>query len=301
VKSLMKLSRRTTSTYKAGRTHLRDAMPVTLGQEFGAFADAIAHDKTLIETALVYTRELPIGGTAVGTGINAPPHFGELIVKEINGFTKLGFKEARSKFRAMRLLTDLLALSSAMRVIALDIHRLCQDLRLMFSGPLTGLGEIDIPTQEEVAGSSIMPGKTNPVTVEATLLVCAEVIGLDQANLIAGTLGEFELSMGVPLVGYNVVNQSRLLSEALTKLSSIVVDHVVPNKSRLRGYAETSPALITVASPVIGYDKASKIGKKLGAGYSIRDALKDLGYKDREIDKILDLDKLVRPAAAKKG
>jgi len=293
IRSLEVLADRSSSVYKAGRTHLRDAMPVTMGQEFDAYADAFRHDKILIDQVLRYVRELPIGGTAVGTGINTHPLFGRMVVAEVNRETKLGFREAADKFRAMRLLTDLVALSSVMRVTALDLHRLCQDLRLMFSGPLTGLGEVDIPTQAEVAGSSIMPGKTNPVTVEASLLACAQVAGLDQANQMAGTLGEFELSMGVPLIGYNVNLQLKLLSEALGKISTMVIDGLVPNKKRLRKYAETSPSLITVLSPVIGYDKATKIGKELSDEFSIRDALKKLGYKEAEIDRLLDLKKLV--------
>jgi fumarate hydratase class II len=291
--NLHRLEKRTSSVYKSGRTHLRDAMPVTMGQEFGAYADAFAHDKKLVEEALVYVGELPIGGTAVGTGVNTDPRFGELVVAEVNKVTRLGFVEASNKFRAMRLLSDLIALSSALKVTALDVHRLCQDLRLMFSGPLTGLGEVDLPTQAEVAGSSIMPGKTNPVTVEASLLACSQVLGLDLANQTAGTLGEFELSMGVPLIGYNVNLQLKLLSEALEKLSSLVIDNLVPNKDRARRHAETSASLITVLSPVIGYDKAANIGKRLSHGLSIRDALKELGYKDKEIDRMLDLKKLV--------
>ncbi len=291
--SLRRLERNTSSVYKSGRTHLRDAMPVTMGQEFGAYADAFAHDKKLVGQALVYVAELPIGGTAVGTGINTDPRFGKLVVAEVNKVTRLDFAEASNKFRAMRLLSDLIALSSTLKVTALDLHRLCQDLRLMFSGPLTGLGEVDMPTQAEVAGSSIMPGKTNPVTVEASMLACAQVLGLDLANQTAGTLGEFELSMGVPLIGYNVNLQLKLLSEALEKLSSLVITHLVPNKERARRHAETSASLITVLSPVIGYDKAAKIGKRLSHGLSLRDALKELGYKDKEIDRMLDLKKLV--------
>lgn len=293
IKSLDQLADRNSRVHKAGRTHLRDALPVTLGQEFRAYADALTHDRKLIRAALAYTRELPIGGTAVGTGTNTHPQFGKLVVREMNSVTRLGLREAANRFRAMRLLSDMVALSSSLRVTALDLHRLCQDIRLMFSGPLTGLGEVDIPSQEEVAGSSIMPGKTNPVTVEATLLSCSQVIGLDLANQMAGTLGEFELSMGVPLIGYNVNLQIKLLSEALSKLSSLVLDSLVPDKGRLRAYAETSPSLITVISPVIGYDKAAKIGKKLSHGYSIRDALKELGYSEKEIDRMLDLKRLV--------
>jgi len=296
-RSLTQLAEKTSSVYKSGRTHLRDAMPVTMGQEFGAYADAFTHDRVLVSDALKYVRELPLGGTAVGTGINTNPDFGKMVISELNKATGLRFSEAGDRFRAMRLLSDLVALSSALKVTALDLYRLCQDLRLMFSGPLTGLGEIDLPSQEEVAGSSIMPGKTNPVTVEAALLVCSQVFGLDQANQVAGMLGEFELSMGVPLMGYNVNLQLKLLSEALRKISSLVIDHVVPDKVRLRTYAETSPSLITVISPAVGYDKASAIGKRLSLDYSIRDALKEIGYSDKEINRILNMKKLVGPSS----
>jgi fumarate hydratase, class II len=287
-KSLRELSAKTSTVYKSGRTHLRDAMPVTMGQEFGAYADAFSHDSRLVSDALRYVRELPIGGTAVGTGINTSPQFGRMVVGGLNKATGLGFSEAGDRF-----LSDLVALSSALKVTSLDLYRLCQDLRLMFSGPLTGLGEIELPRQNEVAGSSIMPGKTNPVTLEGALLVCSQVFGLDQANQFAGVLGEFELSMGVPLMGYNVNLQIKLLSEALRKVSSLVLDDIVPNRARLRSYAESSPSLVTVISPVVGYDKASAIGKKLSQDYSIRDALKELGYSEKEISRILDMKKLV--------
>ncbi len=296
---LSALSKRTSSVYKAGRTHLRDALPVTMGQEFASYADALDHDLQLLLSVMAYVRELPIGGTAVGTGLNADPRFGAAVIRGINGSTNLGFSEARSRFRAMRLLSDLVALSSILNVVALDIYRLCQDIRLMFSGPVTGLGEIEIPTQEEVAGSSIMPGKTNPVTVEAAMLASAQVMGLDRANQVAGMLGEFELSMGVPLIGYNTMMQIALLSEALGKLSSVVLDHIVPDLKRNRAYAEASPALITAISPALGYDKAAKMGRKLARGLSIRDGLKQLGYTEKEIDKILDIRSLVNPPARK--
>jgi fumarate hydratase class II len=301
IKSLDAASQRWAKTYKAGRTHLRDALPVTLGQELGAFADAFRNDLVQIERAAEYVKELPLGGTAVGTGLNTHPDYPRLIVDAINSQTGLNFRGASDKFRAMRLLTDLLHLSSAVKVAALDLYRMCQDIRLMFSGPITGLGEIDIPTQEEVAGSSIMPGKTNPVTVEAALLVAAQVVGLDQANQFASMLGEFELAMGVPLMGQNVVTQLDLLSEACGKLASLVVDHIEPNTERMKKYAESSPALITVISPVIGYDKAAQIGKRLTAGLSIREALREIGFREEEIDKVLNLESLVKPGIPSKA
>jgi fumarate hydratase, class II len=301
-RSLRKLSRRTSAVVKSGRTHLRDALPVTMGQEFGAFADALERDLSLVEGALRLVSDLPIGGTAVGTGMNADPRFGGLVVKGINAETGLAFRSAKDKFRATRLLTDLSSLSGALRTVSLDLYRLCQDLRLMFSGPATGLGEIDIPTQEEVAGSSIMPGKTNPVTLESSLLACAEVFGLDAANAMASTLGEFELTMAVPLIGYNVVLQAKLLAEALRKVATMVLDSIVPMKEKARSYAESSPALITVISPRIGYDKAAAIGKRLAKGGTIRSALLEQGFSKKEIDRILDLRRLVKPGIpAKEG
>ena len=298
--SLSGLSGRTAEVYKSGRTHLRDALPISMGQEFGAYADEFSRDAKLVNQAMEYLLELPIGGTAVGTGLNADPKFGGMVAEEVARLAGLKFNSAKNKFRPTRLLTDMSSLSGTMRSVSIDLYRLCQDLRLMFSGPRTALGEIDIPTQEEVAGSSIMPGKTNPVTVESTLLACAEVVGLDGANAFTAQLGEFELTMGVPLMGYNVVLQAKLLSEALNKLSSLVIDHVVPMKDKARGYAETSPALITLVSPKIGYDKATEIGKQMAKGVSIRSALKELGYGDKEIEEMLNMKDLVEPGIPSK-
>jgi fumarate hydratase, class II len=299
-RSLATLSKRTSRVYKSGRTHLRDALPVTMGQEFGAYADEFARDAKLVRDTMQYLLELPIGGTAVGTGLNAEPRFGGMVAEEVARLAGIRFTSAKNKFRPTKLLTDMSSLSGTMRSVSLDLYRLCQDLRLMFSGPRTALGEIDIPTQEEVAGSSIMPGKTNPVTVESALLATAEVVGLDGANAFAASLGEFELTMGVPLMGYNVVLQAKLLSEALSKLSSLVIDHIVPMKEKARGYAETSPALITLVSPKIGYDKATEIGKQMANGVSIRSALKKLGYGDKEIEEMLNMKDLVEPGIPSK-
>lgn len=300
VGSLTALSRKTSKVYTSGRTHLRDALPVTMGQEFGAYADAFDRDAKFVREVMQHLLDLPIGGTAVGTGLNADPAFGTMVAKELAKETGLGFRAAKNKFRATRLLTDVSSLSAALRSVSVDLYRLCQDVRLMFSGPLTGLGEIDIPSQEEVAGSSIMPGKTNPVTVESALLACAEVSGLDSANNAAASLGEFELTMGVPLMAYNLVLQTKLLSEALRKMASLVIDNVVPSRERSRRYAESSPALITVISPKIGYDKAAVVGKQLAKGVPIRTALKELGFAQKEIDTILDLSGLVKPGIPSK-
>jgi fumarate hydratase class II len=187
---------------KPGRTHLRDALPVTLGQEFKAYAGMFLRDTEFLKSALERIRELPIGGTAVGTGLNTHPRFGELLVEELRRLTGLPFRRGNS-FVGMRSLTDVYMVSSAMKAIALDLIRLCNDLRLMYSGPNTGLNEIDIP--QEIPGSSIMPGKENPVIVEASMLAAVQVIGLDTAVSLAVNLGEFELSMGIPLTGYDII------------------------------------------------------------------------------------------------
>jgi fumarate hydratase class II len=293
IDSLERLAMRTEDVVKPGRTHLRDALPVTMGQEFSAYVDAFKHDLGMLEGVLPYVRELPIGGTAVGTGLNAHPRLGEMVVEEIKRLTGLEFYVAGSRFRAMRLLSDMVSLSSVLRTAAIDMIRLCQDLRLMFSGPFTAIGEIDIP--QEITGSSIMPGKTNPVTVEAAMLASAQIVGLDAANSYANLFGEFELSMAVPLIGYNVVSQISLLAEAMDKMAIYVIDRVTPLRERSRELAEKSPALVTVISPIIGYDKATQVALKVAQGTPIRKALKEIGLSDEEIERILDLRRLTRP------
>ncbi len=294
ISSLKNTSQKTSEVYKPGRTHLRDALPITMGQEFGAYAAAFERDSQAVLTSADDVKELPIGGTAVGNGVNAPIGFSKTVVEELNKITNLNFTVADNRFMRMKLLTDLVNLSGAIRGASLDLYRISQDLRLMFSGPMTGINEIDIPSQEEVAGSSIMPGKTNPITVESCLQSSVQIMGIDHAVQLAGMLGEFELSMGVPLTGYDIVLEIALLSESLTKMAKVVIDNIVPNTERARRLAESSPSLVTVISPYIGYDKASKIGKQLTKGLSIRDALKELGYKDEEINSILDMKKLVK-------
>ncbi len=300
INSLNSLSSKTYELIKSGRTHLRDALPVSFGQEMEAYAKAFERDMKMITQALEDVRFLPLGGTAVGTGINTPLGFQQTVIRRINEVTGLDFKPAESNFMRMRLLTDMVNLSAMLRGAALDLYRLSQDLRLMFSGPFTGLNEIDIPSQEEVAGSSIMPGKTNPITVESCLQASVQIMGLDHAVQLAGMLGEFELSMGIPLTGYDVITEIDILSEAFTKMAKVVIDNIIPNKEKMLKYAESSPSLITIISPKIGYDKASKIGKQLTKGLSIREALKELGYSDNEIDEILDLKKLIKGGYAVK-
>lgn len=287
------LSVRYADVIKPGRTHLRDALPVTLGMWFKAYSRAFSYDLKLVLGSLEYVADIPLGGTAVGTGVNAHPEYPKLVVDLLRGMTGLELRVSECTSRGMRLLSDLVALSGCFRVLALDLLRLCQDLRLMYSGPNTGLNEVDIP--QEVPGSSMMPGKENPVTVEAVMLAAAQVIGLDHANTLAGTLGEFELSMGVPLVGYNVVTQISLLSEATRKLCSTVLRSVKPNVERMEALARSSHALITAITPYIGYDRATEVVRELRQGKDLREALRMCGMSDEVISKVLDLRRLVRP------
>lgn len=278
---------------KPGRTHLRDALPVTLGLELRAYSNAFKYDLTLIHSALDYVMDIPLGGTAVGTGINAHPDYPRLVFNILRDLTGVNLRISDCMSRGMRLLSDLVSLSGTLRVLALDLLRLCQDLRLMYSGPNTGLNEVDIP--QEVPGSSIMPGKENPVTVEAAMLAAVQVVGLDYSNTLANMLGEFELSMGIPLIGYNVIIQITLLSEAIKKLGGKVLKSLRPNVERMQKLAMSSHALITILTPLIGYDKAAELAVGLSKGKDLIILLKELGFDDITISKILDLSRLVKP------
>jgi len=278
---------------KPGRTHLRDALPVTLGLELGAYSSAFKYDLTLIHNALDYIMDIPLGGTAVGTGINAHPEYPRLVLSILRDLTGINLTVSKCMSRGMRSLSDLVALSGGLRVLALDMLRLCQDLRLMYSGPNTGLNEVDIP--QEVPGSSIMPGKENPVTVEAAMLAAVQVVGLDHSNTLANTLGEFELSMGIPLIGYNIITQITLLSEAIRKLGEKVLKNLSPNIERMQRLAMNSRALITILTPLIGYDKAAELAVELSKGKDLMALLKELGFDDATISEVLDLNKLVKP------
>ncbi|MEM1982744.1 MAG: lyase family protein [Sulfolobales archaeon] len=291
--SLKELIIKTENVVKPGRTHLRDALPITMALEFKAFLDALKHDLEIMNSVKEYVMELPLGGTAVGTGINSHPDFPQLVIKSLRELTKIDLRLSDVKTRGMRLLSDLVMLSSSLRVLALDIMRLCQDLRLMYSGPETGLNEIDIP--QEVPGSSIMPGKENPVTVEAAMLAATQVMGLDYSNNLVGMLGEFELSMGIPLITFNIHTQISLLSEAMRKLSQHVLRRIEPNIKRSRELAERSQALITILTPLVGYDKATLLTKKLKEGKKLIDVLKELGLSDDVISEFKDLNKLLKP------
>lgn len=276
---------------KCGRTHLQDAVPITLGQEFSGYLSAINHGIERIKKNLDELLELPIGGTAVGTGLNAHPDFGRLVVDELARLTGIPFRVAKNKFEALQLRDSCVSISGVLKTIAGSIIKLCNDLRLLSSGPNTGLGEIEIPAVQ--AGSSIMPGKVNPVILESTMLACVKVIGNDLSITLANQLGELELNMGMPLIAYDLLQSIQILANSSRNLAIKCINGITPDIEKCRYYAEVSPSLITVISPLVGYDAAAKIARKVvGEKKTVREALIEEGFTKREVDEILDLKRL---------
>lgn len=279
---------------KSGRTHLQDALPVTLGQEFSGYAEmmrkAVLRTRRTAEALL----ELQIGGTAVGTGMNAHPEFAPRVVKFLSERTEIPFVTARNRFEAMGTQDACVEVSGELRVVAGSILKICNDLRLLSSGPVTGFGEIEIPPVQP--GSSIMPGKVNPVIVEATMLAACMIIGYDAAIFEASRLGELELNMGNPLIAYCLLGSIELLCNMSSALSDKVVPGITVNRERCLTYAESSPATITVLAPLIGYDKAAEVAKKaLAERRSIKEIVIELGYMSKdEVEKIFDVRRMTQ-------
>jgi len=285
---------------KAGRTHLMDATPVTLGQEFGGYAAQIRYAMERIEAAIPRTAEVPLGGTAVGTGINTPKGFPQEVIKLLATETKLPITEARNHFEAQGARDALVEASGALRVLAVSLTKICNDLRWMGSGPNAGLGEISIPDLQP--GSSIMPGKVNPVIPEAVMMVVARVIGNDSAVAWAGASGNFELNVAIPVMGNSLLESIRLLSNSLRLLADKTVSGLEANQDRARALAESSPSIVTPLNKFIGYEAAAKIAKHAVAkSITIREATIELGYVDGEkltmeqLDKALDVLSMTKP------
>jgi len=282
---------------KSGRTHLMDATPVTLGQEFGGYAATVRLAVERLESVLPRVRELPLGGTAVGTGINTPKGFATLVIDELSRTTGEPFAETRNHFEAQGTRDSLVELSGVLRTIAVGLTKICNDLRWMSSGPSTGLAEIHLPDLQP--GSSIMPGKVNPVLPEATLMVCAQVVGNDAAVAWSGAAGNFELNVMMPVMARNVLESIRLLASVSRLLASRCVDGIAADEARLRRYAEASPSVVTPLNKYVGYEAAAKIAKRaLADGATIRETVLALGYVDRgeislaELDAALDVDEM---------
>ncbi len=288
---------------KSGRTHLMDATPVTLGQEFGGYAAAIRYGVERLHAALPRVAEVPLGGTAVGTGINTPAGFAARVIALLRADTGLPLTEARNHFEAQGARDGLVELSGALRTIAVSLTKICNDLRWMGSGPNTGLGEIAIPDLQP--GSSIMPGKVNPVIPEATLMVAARVVGNDATVAWAGASGAFELNVQIPVMAQSVLESVRLLAAVSRLLADRTVAGITANVERARALAESSPSIVTPLNRVIGYEAAAKVAKHaVKHGVTVRQAVVDLGFVERgevteaQLDAALDVLSMTRPPRA---
>ena len=285
---------------KSGRTHLMDATPVTLGQEFGGYAAQVRYGIERINASLPRVAEVPLGGTAVGTGINTPAGFPERVIELLATDTGLPLTEARDHFEAQANRDGLIEASSQLRNIAISFMKINNDLRWMGSGPNTGLGEIAIPDLQP--GSSIMPGKVNPVICEASIMVCAQVIGNDTAIAWSGTNGAFELNVGIPVMAANLLESVRLLANTSRVMADKMIDGITANVERARFLAEASPSIVTPLNKFIGYENAAKIAKKAVAeGLTIRETVVAMGFLERgevteeQLDTALDVMSMTRP------
>ena len=285
---------------KSGRTHLMDATPVTLGQEFGGYARQIRLGIERVQAVLPRVAEVPLGGTAVGTGINTPLGFPQRVIEIIVADTELPITEAKDHFEAQANRDALVEASGALRTIAVSLTKINNDLRWMGSGPNTGLGELHIPDLQP--GSSIMPGKVNPVIPEATLMVCARVIGNDATVAWAGASGAFELNVAIPIMGSAVLESIELLANTSRVLADKTIDGLEANVERAAAYAGMSPSIVTPLNKLIGYEAAAKIAKhSVAKGITVREAVVDLGYVERgeltleQLDEKLDLLSMTHP------
>jgi fumarate hydratase class II len=285
---------------KAGRTHLMDATPVTLGQEFGGYAMAVQHGIARIRRVLPAVGELPLGGTAVGTGLNAPEEFAPRVIVALAAADDLPLTEAADHFEAAGARDGLVEASGALRTVAISLLKICTDLRLMNSGPRAGLAEISIPDLQP--GSSIMPGKVNPVICEAVSQVCAQVIGNDGAVAFGGSAGNFELNVMLPVIGRNLLSSITLLGSAARLLADTCVVGITAHAGRLRQAAESSPAIVTALNPFLGYEAAAAIAHQaLETGATIRDVTIERGHVVRgeitleQLDQALDVLRMAWP------
>jgi fumarate hydratase class II len=284
---------------KSGRTHLMDATPVTLGQEFGGYAAQVRRGIERLEATLPRVAELPLGGTAVGTGINTPPGFAARVIAELRDATGLPLSEAPDHFEAQGARDGLVELSGQLRTIAVSLTKVANDIRWMGSGPRAGLAEISLPDLQP--GSSIMPGKVNPVLAEALLMVCAQVVGNDATVAWSGAAGNFELNVMLPVIARNVLESVRLLSAASRTFAERCVDGITANVERAREYAEGSPSIVTPLNRYLGYEEAATIAKQaLAERKTIREVVLERGHvregriTEEQLDRALDVLRMTR-------
>jgi fumarate hydratase class II len=284
---------------KSGRTHLMDAVPITLGQEAGGWASQVAYGVERLQASLPRLGELPIGGTAVGTGLNAPEGFGAAVAAELASLTGLPLTEARDHIEAQASRDGVVEISGQLRTVAVSLFKIANDLRWLGSGPRTGLAELALPDLQP--GSSIMPGKVNPVISEATMMVVAQVIGNDAAVAFAGTQGNFELNVMLPVIARNVLESARLLAAVARLLADKVIAGAVPDVDRMREYAESSPSVVTPLNRYLGYEEAAAIAKQaLKERRTIREVVLARGHVDagritvEQLDEALDVLRMAR-------
>jgi len=289
---------------KAGRTHLMDAVPVTLGQEFGGYRRQVELAGDRLLAAAAEAAELPLGGTAAGTGLNAPPGFAPAVIARLNKATSGSFREAGNHFEAQSAQDALVALSGAAKVLAVSLTKICNDVRWMGSGPRAGLGEIHVP--ELQPGSSIMPGKVNPVVPEAVLMVCAQVIGNDATITTAGAAGNFELNVMLPVIGRNLLESLTFLTAASRLLADRCVDAITADQQRCLDLAQSSSAIVTPLSRYLGYEAAAAVVQEsLREGRSIRDVVIGRGHIEAgdltevQLDDALDVLAMTHPYLAR--
>ncbi len=278
---------------KIGRTHLMDATPLTLGQEFSGYASQLKHGLKAVRNSLDHLSELALGGTAVGTGLNAPKGFAEMVAGKIAELTGHPFKTAENKYESLAAHDAVVETSGALKTAAVSLMKIANDIRLLASGPRCGIGEIVIPSNEP--GSSIMPGKVNPTQTEAMTMVCAQVMGNDVAINVGGLGGHFELNVFKPMMIFNLLVSARLLGDACDSFNKHCAVGIEPNHERIRSHLENSLMLVTALNPHIGYDKAAAIAKKAHReGLTLRQAAITLGYvTDEEFSKYVVPEKMV--------
>jgi len=290
-RALTAKSRRFSAIVKAGRTHLMDAVPVTLGQEFAGYAAQIRLGRARISDALPRVAQIPLGGTATGTGLNTHPRFAAMVRRRLAAETKLKISAPEDPFEAQANRDALVELSGALKVVAVSMTKIAQDLALMGSGPRAGIGELFLPELQK--GSSIMPGKVNPVIPEVVLQVAAQVIGNDTAITIGGMQGNFELNVRIPLIARNLLSSINLLSSAATVLNEKCVSGIEANRAGAARSAESTLAVATALNPYIGYDRATVIVQEATrSGRSLREVAREQGVSEAVLDEALDLRKM---------
>ncbi|MGS0642435.1 class II fumarate hydratase [Xanthomonas oryzae pv. oryzicola] len=280
---------------KTGRTHLMDAMPLTFGQEFGAWSAQLRSAQERIDDALKRLRRLPLGGTAIGTGINADPRFGGKVAKALSSLSGARFESAENKFEGLAAQDDAVELSGQLNALAVALIKIANDMRWMNAGPLAGLGEIELPALQP--GSSIMPGKVNPVIPEATVMACAQVIGHHTAITVAGQTGNFQLNVTLPLIAYNLLDSITLLGNVSRLLADTAIAGLQVRQARVREALDRNPILVTALNPIIGYEKAAAIAKR---AYKEQRPVLDVAREDSGLSEA-DLRRLLDPAALTRG